>query len=209
MEHLEEIYYIDSLEPRAASLLGRYLNSLLLEYDSPPVFLCIGSDRVTGDSLGPLVGSRLSQYQGDSWSMEVYGTLAIPVHALNLNEILRHIREYHPDNPVVAVDASLGVRDHVGYLTVGRGSLSPGAGVNKNLAEVGDVFITGIVGPAGPFSHFTLQTTRLSTVISMAETITKGILSSRQPILPKEEPIPGSFFASEAERLSAQRYMLR
>lgn len=185
MEYSEEIYYIDSLALEAPFLLGQYLNTLLFEYETDPVFLCIGSDRVTGDALGPLVGSRLAQYEAHppcgskKTGIEVYGTLALPVHALNLNEILHHIREYHPDNPVVAIDASLGVRDHVGYLTVGKGSLSPGAGVNKNLANAGDIFITGIVGPAGPFSHFTLQTTRLSTVISMAETITKGILVQR------------------------------
>lgn len=185
MEHSEEIYYIDSLSLEAPFLLGQYLNTLLFEYETDPVFLCIGSDRVTGDALGPLVGSRLAQYEASpsygskKTGIEVYGTLALPVHALNLNEILHHIREYHPHNPVVAIDASLGVRDHVGYLTVGKGSLSPGAGVNKNLANAGDIFITGIVGAAGPFSHLTLQTTRLSTVISMAETITKGILVQR------------------------------
>ena len=105
MEYSEEIYYIDSLALEAPFLLGQYLNTLLFEYETDPVFLCIGSDRVTGDALGPLVGSRLAQYEAHppcgskKTGIEVYGTLALPVHALNLNEILHHIREYHPDNP--------------------------------------------------------------------------------------------------------------
>ena len=48
MEYSEEIYYIDSLALEAPFLLGQYLNTLLFEYETDPVFLCIGSDRVTG-----------------------------------------------------------------------------------------------------------------------------------------------------------------
>ncbi len=47
---------------------------------------------------------------------------------------------------------------------------------------VGDIHITGIVNIAGLMDHLTLQTTRLSTVIALADVIACGILK----ILPAE-----------------------
>lgn len=173
---MEELYYINSKEQAAAEVLACHLKEMLRHSPHPPVFLCIGSDRVTGDSLGPIIGSRLKTAWEKGFCTAVYGTLEAPVHALNLKSTLEHIRLRHPGNPVVAVDASLGVREHLGYITISRGSLSPGAGVNKTLECAGDIAITGITAASGPFSHITLQTTRLSAVIPLAEPIIQGIL---------------------------------
>ena len=46
------------------------------------VFLCIGTDRSTGDSLGPLIGYKLNQMKISKAT--VFGTLERPVHAMNL-----------------------------------------------------------------------------------------------------------------------------
>ena len=53
------------------------------------IFLCIGSDRATGDSLGPLIGHKLTQSRQFRYS--VYGTLDQPVHAKNLEATLEKI----------------------------------------------------------------------------------------------------------------------
>ena len=67
-------------------------------------------------------------------------------------------------------------------MTIGNGSLYPGAGVQKELPPVGDIYITGIVNISGMMEQFTLQTTSLSTVIGLADIITQGILSTILPI---------------------------
>ena len=144
------------------------------------IFLCIGSDRITGDSLGPLIGHQLAPYRKPGFF--VYGTLDDPVHALNLTDRLRLIQRRHPEGLIVAIDASLGSRRHQGYITVGCGSIRPGAGAGKSLPEVGDVFITGIVNVSGSFEQLLLQTTRLSTVFHMADAITQGILIGFQSL---------------------------
>jgi len=61
-------------------------------------------------------------------------------------------------------------------ITVGRGSLRPGAGVNKSLPAVGDVYTTGVVNVAGFMEYFVLQNTRLGLVVKMAKIIAQGIL---------------------------------
>ena len=138
--------------------------------------LCIGSDRVTGDCLGPYIGHQLLD-RLDLQDIYVYGTLKDPVHALNLEKVSRMIRSIHPQSLVIAIDASLGQKKHLGYVTIADGALYPGAGVQKELPPVGDIHITGIVNIAGVLEQLTLQTTRLSTVISLADTITQGILN--------------------------------
>ena len=175
----EKIYYIDSKKEDASLQVSRRLSYLLRRCPrtsaSSPVFVCIGSDRVTGDSLGPIIGSELKRAFHDS--IPVYGTLEMPIHALNLSSILSAVRVHHKDDILIAIDASLGTPEHQGYITLGKGSLAPGAGVQKNLENIGDIFITGIVGPSGRYSHLTLQTTRLSAVMPVARQISTGILS--------------------------------
>lgn len=77
------------------------------------MFLCIGTDRSTGDSLGPLVGHMLRSRRLKGAA--VIGTLDKPVHAMNLDLYARYIRLHYPDYVVVAIDASVGSLDHVGY----------------------------------------------------------------------------------------------
>ena len=57
----------------------------------PIVFVCIGTDRSTGDSLGPLIGTLLEEKSIHPF--HVYGTLDHPIHALNLAEKLIEIKD--------------------------------------------------------------------------------------------------------------------
>lgn len=137
------------------------------------VFLCIGTDRSTGDSLGPLVGSRIRAYRSER--VHVYGTLDEPVHAANLAKTLASVKEHHEDATIIAIDACLGKSEHVGHIGVRRGPLLPGRGVNKRLPPVGDIHIIGIVNVGGFMEYFVLQNTRLHLVMNMAETIARSI----------------------------------
>ena len=164
--------YIDSQKKEATQLLGLSLTMFLYEYSRKPVFLCIGSDKIPGDALGPLTGSLLQEKKKE---FPVFGTLEQPVHALNLSDVISDIYRYFPGNPIVAIDASLGIRDHIRYLSIGRGSLKPGAGVHKDLQAVGDIALTGIVAKAGPFAGLALKTASTAMICTMTEIITEGI----------------------------------
>lgn len=139
----------------------------------PLVFLCIGTDRSTGDALGPLVGDRLGPAL--SGMADVLGTLREPVHASNLEERLERLRATSPEAVVVAVDACLGRAENVGTITAGIGALAPGAGVNRVLPEVGSAFVTGTVNVGGFMEYFVLQNTRLYLVMHMAAMIADAL----------------------------------
>lgn len=136
------------------------------------IVLCIGTDRSTGDALGPLTGSKLKTLNQHP---HIFGTLDDPVHATNLVTTLSFIQlNYH--NPfVIAIDACLGKLESVGYVSLGYGPVKPGAAVNKELPSVGDAYITGIVNVGGFMEHMVLQSTRLNLVVKMADTIAHGL----------------------------------
>ncbi|ULT57077.1 spore protease YyaC [Neobacillus drentensis] len=142
----------------------------------PIVFVCIGTDRSTGDSLGPLVGSLLEEKELQSFY--VYGTLDEPIHAVNLADKLREITTIHANPYIIGIDACLGRIKNVGVIQVGNGPVKPGAGVNKELPAVGDIHITGIVNVSGFMEFFVLQNTRLNLVMKMAKTIASGIVQA-------------------------------
>jgi putative sporulation protein YyaC len=163
-------------QPGASAYLGSTLAGLLRLSgvpDRPLVYLCIGTDRSTGDALGPLVGEQLRA--GLRGEAEVMGTLQEPVHASNLPDVVGALRRREPAAVVVAVDACLGRLESVGTITVGAGALVPGAGVNKALPEVGAAFVTGTVNVGGFMEYFVLQNTRLHLVVRMAEVIGRGL----------------------------------
>ncbi|NRD77410.1 spore protease YyaC [Bacillus sp. BRMEA1] len=139
----------------------------------PIVFVCIGTDRSTGDSLGPLVGTLLEEKKLQSF--HIYGTLDEPIHAVNLEERLNEITAKHINPYMIGIDACLGRIKNVGAIQLGNGPVKPGAGVNKQLPPVGDIHITGIVNVSGFMEFFVLQNTRLNLVMKMAKTISEGI----------------------------------
>lgn len=138
------------------------------------VIVCIGTDRSTGDALGPLIGTQLKQYNLTSFS--VYGTLEDPVHAVNLQDKMDEIYNKY-DNPfIIAIDACLGRSTSVGVISIYDGPVRPGAAVNKELPPVGNIHITGIVNVSGFMEYMVLQNTRLHLVTKIADKIAECLL---------------------------------
>lgn len=161
-------------DPSARRTLSRALVDHLGAFGAKEVVaVCIGSDRSTGDALGPLVGSRLAQRR--IGGMKVRGTLENPVHAANLGELLPQIEAEQRRGIVLAVDACLGRAENVGSICVKPGPLKPGTGVNKNLPEVGLFHVVGVVNVGGFMEYFVLQNTRLSLVMRMADLIAESL----------------------------------
>jgi putative sporulation protein YyaC len=161
-----EYNIIDILSDRLSLILGQ------IPPQQPIIVVCVGTDRSTGDSLGPLVGTYLQRHTLSG--IHLYGTLDQPVHAVNLKDTLESIQLLH-DNPfIIAIDACLGQLSSVGCIQIGNGPVKPGAGVNKDLPPVGNMHITGIVNVGGFMEYFVLQNTRLSLVVKMAEVIAQA-----------------------------------
>lgn len=127
-------------------------------------FLCIGTDRSSGDALGPLAGSKLIKYG----FRHVIGTLDHPCDSSNFNDRMKAIPQNHL---IVAIDACLGTAASVGHYILARQPLLPAQSVGGNLPPVGDYSVAAIVNVKGPKPYSSLQMTSLYQVMCMAEEI--------------------------------------
>ena len=174
---IKNIFYIDAMSDDAAERFkGAFLDNIQdkLDENSHLIILCIGTDRATGDSLGPITGHKLISSLNNK-RVSVFGTLEKPVHAKNINQTLNFIQAAYDKPFIAAIDACLGKPESVGYITIAEGPVNPGAGLSKSLPTVGNLSITGIVNVATGMDFTVLQNTRLHLVMKMAEVIHDGI----------------------------------
>lgn len=139
-----------------------------------PIVMCVGTEFVTGDSLGPCVGSYIMEKM--TFPVFVYGSQGSNVNALNLQLAANMIKTLHPDNPLIVVDAAVGGCEEVGTIYLYEGGVMPGAATNKNLPKVGDISLLGVVSQKGLDDYFMLRRTKQELVTKMAQVIADAVL---------------------------------
>ena len=171
-------------EKDACGILTENLKNLILccpKKFEDIVVICIGTDRSTGDSLGPLVGTFLRRRRKIKRIARILGCLEYPVHIKNMDFFLRTVQV--EKNLIIAVDAAIGKEESIGKIHMYEGCLYPGSGVGKKMRDIGDISICGIVNSSmdkmEDLNQMVLQNTRLSLVYNMAiliaEAVNKGL----------------------------------
>lgn len=146
--------------------------SRVMSFDKAPVIICVGSDLVVGDSLGPLIGTMIRKSNIDAF---VYGTLENPITANEIPRLNERVRSAHPKSSVLVIDAAVGSADDIGMIRILNHGIKPGLGVNKDLEKIGDCSVIGVVAPKD--GGRSLRTTRLNLIYGMAEQISLAISS--------------------------------
>ena len=145
-----------------------------LDVDSKVVFFCIGTDRVIGDSLGPIIGSLLIDKFG---SEVVYGDLFNNVTYENIISTLDKINSKYENPYIVAVDAALSSSENIGKIFVDDG-INFGDSLGKEIDKVGDLGIKVVVGKDynNPNLNFNvLQNIPLSKILKLSKKTFEGI----------------------------------
>ena len=91
-----------------------------------------------------------------------------------MNEVLRST---HPETPIIAVDAAVGLAGDIGLIKLAKRAIKPGSGANKKLSKVGDVSVMGIVAEHSVFNYSLFSSTRLNIIYKMSEIISEGIVT--------------------------------
>jgi putative sporulation protein YyaC len=180
---MHHLHYLDkkSVAFFSEHLIKHYLKKP--EY-TEIVIVCIGTNRYSGDSLGPLVGSRLIERFEGHRHVHVYGTLDTPIHALNIHKTLANIAIKHSQPYVIAVDACLGQYYKIGTLQLVQLPLQPGMSLNKQLPPIGHIHLKGIINNHGPLNHKVLEHTSLTFVYEMSAVVSRILVKSSQEIIP-------------------------
>lgn len=147
-----------------------------------PIIVCIGTDAVSGDSLGPMVGSRLKEsLAGKTF---VFGSLDNPITAKDVGGVAEFVKTVYSDCEILAIDAALGKKEEIGYLKLTDSAIKPGLGVDKELSEVGTSSIIGIVEEK-VYGKKYLSSVRLSIVYDEAQVIVDAINEYVDEVLSK------------------------
>ena len=137
-----------------------------------PVILCIGSDRITGDCLGPLCGHLLvNVYNTPCY---VYGNLNFPITAHNLQTTLDFIKIRHANQKIWAIDASIGKPKDVGLIRLTTG-IYPGSFAGHRLPKSGSLGISACVASDNTNDF---QTAKLGYVYNLANNIAQALNKS-------------------------------
>lgn len=138
------------------------------------VFVCIGTPKIVGDSLGPIVGEMLRERNVNAY---VYGTRRRPITALNLHGYRKMLDTYHRGDIIVAIDATMGALEDVGKLKISDGGLRPAGAFRKNAGKLGDIGIMAIVGEREGDMLLQLKTADPAFIGKLAEDVVKLLVS--------------------------------
>jgi putative sporulation protein YyaC len=162
-------FIFNSLKRNNSDEISKTIN--LLYNTDKPVIICVGSDLVIGDSLGPIIGTKLvEKLQGKAF---IYGTLQSPITAKEISVIKTEIKLLHPYSKILVIDAAVGGEEEIGCVKISQVGIKPGLGIGKDLPVIGDVSIIGIVSNKKDKNlNFS---TRFSLVYALVCDIVKGV----------------------------------
>jgi len=155
--------------------LTMVLHELLPGRPKMTYVICIGTDRHILDCLGPLAGTMIKEQIP---IFPLYGTLHDPLHARNIIDHLHSIRYMHEGDTELVIDASLGESHEVGRIRLRSGSIKPGKATGKNLPQIGEYSLTGVVKSRQmPLLSNHNRNESLAMVYGMARTISSGLVN--------------------------------
>ncbi len=143
------------------------------------IFLCVGSDKITGDAFGPLVGRNLEKaFKNFYNNIKVIGTLEAPVSGTNLESVTKKIYDTYENPCVIAIDAALSNKEDIGKIIVTSSKMKFKKATSKSMIEIGDISIKGIVArdyKVARYNFKELSNTSLNIVMNLANITSDGI----------------------------------
>lgn len=171
--------YLSHRDPNAHQQIAEELLRLTRRLPHPqpylPVFMLIGSDHPTWDTLGPITGWMLDKagFRGT-----MFGSVHEPVDNGNVCEVLAEAtvwtaQHHRREAFVIAVDAGCSQLEPVGSIKVASGGIRPGEALNQSRCIVGHVHVAGVTVRSGLVAEYA----PLGMVMDMAEVIAKGLIA--------------------------------
>lgn len=108
------------------------------------VFVCIGSNKIIYDSLGPRVGDKLEQNFNKNENIEIFGTMKNPVHFKNALLFLENYK-FYKDKTIILIDSCLGKKENVGSIYISCGGIEIGKAFGKSIYFPGHINIKAII----------------------------------------------------------------
>ncbi len=169
-------------------LFTNQLKNQIEKYDiqnqfSEIVFLCIGTNKVIGDMIGPMVGERLERETKQMQKylqkeIAIYGNMEHTLNLKNANQVLSFL-PYRYEKPfLITIDTALGKKEYIEKVFINSGEIEIGNALSNGIKYQSHINIKGVVGT---YHHQieeninTLKNTEIQLIEKMSGMICRGI----------------------------------
>ena len=144
------------------------------------IFICIGTNKIVGDSLGPIVGEILKQNLKKK-NVSIIGDLKENVNIKNISKYIKYIENNYTKPYIISIDSALSKTIAPENVFIIKKGLIPGSALKKESKEIGNISIKGIVGRYDKNSlknFYNLKTVDYKLILRFSKNISKIILKS-------------------------------
>ena len=159
------------------------VNSLIINKSfSSVIFLCVGTDRIIGDTFGPIVGHKLKKLFKGIKNINILGDLNNIVCNTNIEKVIDSICINFSNPFIISIDSAISCNEeNIGKIIVEKGGICLGKGLGKEKYIIGDMNVKAIVSKdlKNPKQNlYLLQNIRLNMIMEMADVVANGIYNS-------------------------------
>lgn len=111
-------------------------------------FLCVGSDYILWDALGPMTGTILKNYVlKDSIRHKVCGTIDNTLNGVNIEQKYLSLKQKETDDTIyIAIDVGISNKaEEQNKIFIRDRGIIPGAGIGRSGNQIGDYAIVYLV----------------------------------------------------------------
>ena len=150
------------------------------EQFSEIVILCVGTIKIIGDAIGPIVGQKLIEVLKVKKNKRIIvcGNIYNTLNFNNAKNILRKIDEECENPFIITIDSALGNMDMVEKIFVNDGIISLGSSLGRSISYNSHINIKCVVGENkndAEENFETLRNVNINSIINVSNTIVYGI----------------------------------
>ena len=148
------------------------------------IILCIGTDKIIGDSVGPIVGSKLKSIENEY--IKIYGTVGNNLDFLNTKKVVEEIYAKFENPFIITIDAALSKERETGEICISDGYIKVGNALDKSICFYSNINIKCVVGKYYKLDKKmninTLKNVNKEEIYNMTEIVSNGIKSILEKI---------------------------
>lgn len=110
------------------------------------VILCVGTNKLVGDSVGPIVGQKLTRLLNKKENIKIYGNTKKNLNLKNAKQVLEEINRIYSKPFIITIDATLGPKEIIETIIISKGELEIGEALGHSIKYFSNINIKAIVG---------------------------------------------------------------
>lgn len=141
------------------------------------ILLCIGTNKLIGDCIGPMVGQMLKQ-ETRKKDIIIYGNMMETVNFKNAKQTIEYILKKYERPFLITVDSALGTEETIKQIIVSKGIIKIGKSLGRSICYYSHINIKGIVGENKNTIQDNIETLRMvkpELVMELSNKMVQGI----------------------------------